>query len=549
MKPDTPESRWWGWGSPGRAYPLPESARDYLVRALDLPGRWPRHENIETVELPPVRFGRNDLASVAASCTLLSDTATRVRHAMGRSFRDLVRLRSGRLPVAPDCVAFPGSGESLRRLLATAAERDWVCVPFGGGTSVVGGVEALNGAGDRPVLTLSMAQLRRVLDIDPTSRTATLEAGIFGPELESALARHALTLGHFPQSFEFSTLGGWVATRSAGQGSTGNGRIDDLVVGLQVDTPQHTTRVGGFPASAAGPDLVSLYLGSEGRLGVIREVTLRLRPLPRSCPVRAFLFRSFAEGCAALREIAARPHRPTVIRLSDETETELFLRLSPPGTTVKKLVHRVGTALLSRRGVPLPGSCLVLFSFEGEEGSTDSAARDTRRALRGLGGVDLGASPALKWRSERFAHPYLRDELLDLGALADTLETCTSWSRLPGLYAAVRQALRRAIEESGSAALVLCHISHLYADGASLYFTFIGRADQIDPLTQWQRIKDAASEAILRAGGTITHHHAVGYEHRPWFEEEVGAAGADLLRAAAQEADPTGILNPGKLLA
>ena len=256
MKSDTRNTRWWGWGAPERSYPLPDSARAYLVRALDLPGAWPRHDNIESVELPPARLGPDDVASVAENCTLRSDTATRVRHAVGRSYRDLVRLRAGRLSIAPDCVAFPESGSSLRRLLASAAERDWACVPFGGGTSVVGGVEALNGETDRPVLTLSLARLCRVLDVDPTSRTATVEAGIFGPDLEAALASHGLTLGHFPQSFEFSTVGGWVATRSAGQASTGNGRIDDLVVGLEVDAPRHTIRAGGFPASAAGPKRV-----------------------------------------------------------------------------------------------------------------------------------------------------------------------------------------------------------------------------------------------------------------------------------------------------
>ncbi len=544
----TPPMRWWGWGDPERRYPLPESARAYLARRLGLDEPWPRVRGIESVHIPAPRLEPSAVEQAAGAVPVRGDHQTRVRHAAGRSYPDLIQLRSGHLRSAPDCVAFPESGDALRRLLDAAAERDWACVPFGGGTSVVGGVEPLGGAPERPVLTLSLAALSRVLEIDANARIARVEAGIFGPALEAALSRQGLSLGHFPQSFEHSTVGGWVATRSAGQASTGNGRIDDLVVDLSVDVPGGSTRAGGFPASAAGPDLVSLYLGSEGRFGVIREVALRLRPLPEASPVRAFAFRSFAEGWAALREVAARPHRPTVIRLSDEAETELFLRLSQPEGLLKRLIQGAGKSFLASRGYPLPGSSLVLFSFEGEARASAAAARDTRRLLRSLGGFDLGAAPARKWRSERFAHPYLRDELLDMGALVDTLETCTDWSRLPGLYGALREALRGAIEAGGSEAIVLCHLSHLYPHGASLYFTFLGRADRDAPRDQWRAIKEAAGDAILRAGGTITHHHAIGIDHRPWFDQEVGPQGLRLLRAAARVADPSGILNPGKLL-
>ena len=541
--------KWWGWGAPGRTYPLVPTARAYFRTALELRERWRRQPEIERVRLPESHFDPDWLGASKLDVDLHTSIAERVRHAVGRSYRDLVRLRTGSLPVAPDAVVYPDSPAQLQRLLALAAERDWVCVPFGGGTSVVGGVEARSGAKDRPVLTLDLSRLTRVLEIDELSRTATVETGIFGPALEAALAPHRLTLGHFPQSFEFSTLGGWIATRSAGQASTGYGRIDERVLGLAATRPSGVVQVGGYPGSAAGPDLLSLYLGSEGRLGVIHQATLRLHPAPRAALARAVVFRSFAEGCNALREVAVGEHRPTVIRLSDEAESALFLRISPPSSATRRAVFAVGKSYLARRGYPLPGSCIMLLTCEGEERTAVARMRGLRRMLVRLGGLDLGAAPAEKWRRDRFSHPYLRDELLDMGAMVDTLETCSTWAWLPRLYGAVSQAIRQAIVAGGSKAIVLCHVSHLYEQGASLYFTFFGRACRDAPESQWQEIKNAASEAILRNGGTITHHHAVGYEHRPWFDREVGEANLQTLRLLAAEADPGGILNPGKLIA
>jgi alkyldihydroxyacetonephosphate synthase len=547
--PVSPTMKWWGWGAPDRCYPLVPAARAHFRSALLLDAPWPRQQEIAGVRLPASHFDPEWLTPRETGLDLRTSIDERVRHAAGRSYRDLVRLRSGLLPSAPDAVAYPDTPEQLQRLLALAAERDWVCVPFGGGTSVVGGVEACRGPRERPLLALDLSRLARVIEVDELSRTATVEAGIFGPALESALALHGLTLGHFPQSFEFSTVGGWVATRSAGQASTGYGRIDDRVLGLAVTRPSGVVQVGGFPGSAAGPDMLSLYLGSEGRLGVIHSVTLRLHPAPSASFARAILFRSFAEGCHALREVAVGAHPPTVIRLSDEAESETFLRISPPSSSLHRAVYALGRQYLARRGYPLPGSSIMLLTTEGEERVALKRMRALRRMLVCLGGLDLGSGPAEKWRRDRFSHPYLRDELLDMGIMVDTLETCTTWAWLPRLYGAVASAIRQAIAARGSRAIVLCHVSHLYEQGASLYFTFFGRVCLDDPEGQWQEVKNAASEAILRTGGTITHHHAVGYEHRPWFAREVGADNLRTLRLLAAEADPSGILNPGKLIA
>ena len=543
--------KWWGWGAEGTRYPLPESARRHLVEVLELGPMEPWRPDLGAIRMPETRLSEADALALGGDLGedgLRQDSGDRVLHAVGRSYRDVVRLRRGRLPLAPDAIVYPANAQELRRVLERCASRGWAVVPFGGGTSVVGGVEPRPGAVERPVVTVDLARLDRAIAVDPASRTATFEAGIKGPALEAQLARYGLSLGHFPQSFEFSTLGGWVATRSAGQASTGNGRIEDMVVGLVMDAPSTEIRAGGFPGTAAGPDLASLLVGSEGCLGIIREVTVRVRELPRSTPAHAFLFRNFSQGWQAMRDIAARPHRPTIIRLSDEAETELFLHLSPPSSSRSRLAQALGSSYAAARGFPLPGSCLMLFTFEGEESETKVGMASTRALLRRHGGLDLGASPARKWRQDRFHHPYLRDELLDMGALVDTLETCAPWGRLGDLYGEVQEALRTSLAETGSESRVLCHVSHIYEDGASLYFTFFGRQDSGDPEGQWDVVKRAASDAIARAGGTITHHHAVGYEHRPWLEQEITPAGLRLLRHCADDFDPTGIMNPDKML-
>lgn len=546
-----PRMKWCGWGSEGARYPLPSGAQAHLAEQFGVTSgdRISRPESIDAVTIPQSRLSEAALGPLTQELgpeAVRTDHSMRVQHSVGRSYRDLLRLRAARLPRAVDAVLYPGTGEELRRIIAMAADQDWALIPFGGGTSVVGGVEPP--AVERPVVSVDMARLSRCINIDPRSRLATFEAGVFGPDLEAALAPHGLTLGHFPQSFEFSTLGGWVATRSAGQASTGRGRIDDLVHHLVLDAPSATVAAGGFPASAAGPDLSRLMIGSEGRLGIIREVTVRLHQTPEETPVRALLFRDFAHGWDALQELTGHPHPPTVLRLSDVEETELMATLSAPESVTSKLLHGVGRRYLAGRGRPIPGSCLMLLTFEGPRPDATRGMKSALRVLRRAGGLDVGAAPARRWRSERFRHPYLRDELMDLGLLVDTLETCTTWSQMGELYGAVKEALRTSIEASGSPSAVMCHVSHLYGDGASLYFTFFGRRDTENPEGQWDRIKRAASDAIAASGGTITHHHAIGYEHAPWLEAEVGSDTLGLLRSAARTLDPAGVMNPGKLL-
>jgi alkyldihydroxyacetonephosphate synthase len=392
------------------------------------------------------------------------------------------------------------------------------------------------------LISLDLRRLDRVLGVDHTSLTATFEGGLFGPEAERQLAAEGLTLGHFPQSFEYSTVGGWVATRSAGQASTGYGRIDELVEGLRLVAPRGELAARAAPATAAGPDLRELAVGSEGVLGVICEATLRVRALPGTRRYEGWSFRSFAEGCEALRVMEQADASPDVIRLSDEEETRLSIALASTGSATE----RVGRAYLRMRGHE--GGCLAIVGFEGEDDDVERRRLHTSSLLRAGGGLALGQRPGQSWLRGRYAGPYLRDTLLGLGGFVETLETATTWSNLPTLYAAVGDALRTTLSERGTPPLVMCHVSHLYRSGASLYYTFLARQESEAPLDQWRAAKSAASDAIVANGGTITHHHAIGRDHIPWMRAEVGDVGLDLIRAAKERLDPVGIMNPGKLL-
>jgi alkyldihydroxyacetonephosphate synthase len=536
--------RWWGWGEDGHAVPLPPEAEGLLRDELGAdPQKRRPPVSFEQVSVPDARLPealRERLVSALGAEHVQDDRETRITHALGRSYPDLVRIRSGDASSAPDAVVLPASSEQVATVLAACAEQRVAVVPFGGGTSVVGGVEPVRD-GFAAVVSLDLRRMSATVEVDRTSLTARLDAGLFGPEAERRLGEAGVTLGHFPQSFEYSTVGGWVATRSAGQASTGYGRIEALVESVRCVTPAGELGTKAFPASAAGPSLRELVVGSEGVLGVICEATVCVRPAPRARRYEGWSFASFAEGCDAFRVIEQSGAAADVCRLSDEDETRLTMAMAGAGGTAQKL----GRRYLRMRGHE--GGCLAILGFEGQEEEVEDRRRRTAALLRAGGGVGLGHRPGDAWLRGRYAGPYLRDELLDRGVLAETLETATSWANLGRLHEAVREALRAALSGRGTPPLVMCHVSHLYPSGASLYFTFLARQEE-DALAQWRAAKTAASEAIVAGGGTITHHHAIGRDHRQWLTAESGPLGIEVLRAAKERLDPAGIMNPGKLL-
>lgn len=495
---------------PGKAHPVPRRARPALT---------------------PSHLGDEDLVAltdVVGAGNATRDDDVRALHLGGKSTPDLLRRRLDDPQAAPDAVVSPADHAEVAGVLRVCDDRSIAVVPFGGGTSVVGGVDPVPGA-HRAVIALDLRRTASLRALDEVSLLATFGAGTTGPQAEELLGARGYTLGHFPQSFVYASLGGFAATRSSGQASRGYGRFDDLVHALRVATPRGDLDLGRAPASAAGPDLRELFLGSEGAFGVLTEVTVRIRPVPAATAYRAWTFPDFASGAAAFREATQRGIRPTVLRLSDETETRVNATL--------------GGHLTRLRG------CLAVATFEGANASEAESTRDALDTVFSAHGAkSRGEDPARSWERGRFASPGLRDTLMDVGVLAETLETATTWAQLPALKRAVTEALSASLTAAGTKPIVMCHISHVYPAGASLYFTVVAALTD-DPQGQWAGAKDAASRAIGESHGTITHHHAVGRDHRAYLESEIGPLGVAVLRAVKATLDPNGIMNPGALIA
>lgn len=524
----TADPHWSRWGDPAKEAPLPDATLALVRAAFGELTPIPQMP-LERLRPPESSLSYNDLVGMRArvgTSHVLTGGEVRARHTGGGSTPDLIARRTGALADAPDAVITPADHDEVAALLGWCAEQGIAVVPFGGGTSVVGGLAPARDR-HRAVIALDLRRLDRLLAVDEESMTARLEPGLRGPDAEALLAAHGMTLGHFPQSFEYASIGGFAATRSSGQSSAGYGRFDQLVTALRVATPVGDWRLGHGPMNAAGPDLRQLVLGSEGAFGVITEVTVRTRPVPETRHDAGFRMPSFAAGADALRELARSDVPCTVLRLSDEAETAI-------GLATPDAVGAAG---------PDPGA-LLIACVEGDEDRVTAGAQGIAAIAARHGGEPLGRPAGERWRSGRFDGPYLRDGLLDAGVLVDTLETVTEWSKLGALHAAVGDAVRAA---AASPAVVLCHISHIYETGASLYFTVAAKAEA-DPTAQWRAIKRAASEAIVAAGASITHHHAIGRDHLPWLEAEIGTIGIAVLRAVKRELDPHGILNPGILI-
>ncbi len=527
--------RWNGWGEESTLYPLPAGAADYLEHLV---GAGPAFADLDfEAALRSVPDSR-----LPPDARYRLDPATRLTHARGQSLPDWIALRSGLIGTFPDAVAFPKSDEAVRDLLDLARSTGLRLIPYGGGTSVVGHINPL--PGDSPVITLDLSRWNGLLALDEISQLATFGAGVRGPDLEQQLNARGFTLGHYPQSFEFSTLGGWIATRSSGQQSYHYGRIEQLFAGGHVETLLGPLDLPLFPASAAGPDLRHLILGSEGRLGILTTATVRIRRRPEAETFSGVFFHEWEAGTKAVREIAQARLAVSMLRLSDPTET----------VTTLALAGRQRLVAWADRGLRLasygPGRCLLILGLTGSRAQVDDASAQVGPILRRHGGFWPIAPVGKLWRKSRFLSPYLRNTLWDRGYALDTLETALPWSAVIPAAEAITRALRESLAVGGFRALVFSHLSHVYADGASIYVTslFPRGPDPEALLHRWQQAKSAASRVILAHHGTISHQHGVGLDHMPYLPAEKGTVGMRWLRSVIEAADPTGVLNPGKLL-
>lgn len=536
--------RWWGWGVDGNDKPITAESEKLLQReiGMSLEANNPPRD-IAEVTIPDSRLADDDIAALSAVVgeeSVATDHDTRVKHAVGRSYADLARLRAAKLDVAPDAVVLPKTEEQIEQLLKVCSERKIAIVAFGGGTSVVGGVEAIDG-GLGKAIAVSMVAFDKILEIDEVSGTVTVESGVFGPDLEEALSAKGFTAGHFPQSFEYSTVGGWVSCRSAGQESSGYGRIDRNVIGMRVVTPAGTMEFRDMPSSASGPNPRELFLGSEGTLGIITHVTIALNKRPEKMLFDTYFFNSFDEAAQVMRELEQSGHVPHLARLSDEKETKFGLTQLASGNLSENVIK-----YLKFRGIDTP--CMTIFGFAQTDALGARVARE-RLATRLLTKkcVRVGSIPGMAWVNHRFSSPYLRDVMMTRRVGVDTLETATTWDQACELRRKIISRMEAAGEAHGTPVYVFCHISHMYESGCSLYFTYFFRETEGEILQQWMDIKSAASNAMMEFGGTITHHHGVGQDHSPQYYEENTELFAKVMQNIKKELDPAGILNPGKL--
>jgi alkyldihydroxyacetonephosphate synthase len=554
--PAMAQQKWWGWGDDGVAFSHADKPDlgPFLERHLGL--------DVERVAARPVRFEDLDLPEpqlvpelhaaleeAVGDRHVTTDALERLTHARGKSLRDLVRSRGGDLGRLPDVVVRPAEEAELEAIMAAALDADAVLIPFGGGTNISGSLEARSDE-PRTVVSVDMERMGRVLEIDAASQIARVQAGAFGPDLEAQLNARGWTVGHFPDSFTHSTLGGWIATRSSGMQSDKYGDIADITRAVRVVTPAGVLVTRPVPHTSTGPSVREMVLGSEGRLGIISEATVHVHRVPAERKILGYLFPDWPRALAAMREIAALDARPSVTRVSDAHETAFSFATKKTPTRLDDVKSAaLKTFLTRRKGYDLEAMCLSFIGYEGTKAHVAAQRKRVGRIVSAHGGLCIGSGPGELYDQKKFDTPYIRDYLLDRGALADVSETSARWSALPTVYANVIGAAEAAFAELGVRGYVMCHLSHSYHAGACLYFTFgINPVGGRDGLEQYGRVKTAMQQAFVDSGATLSHHHAVGTEHAQWLEEDISAPGVAMLRALFDGVDPGGNLNPGKIV-
>jgi len=560
--PEVKHQKWWGWGYDG----IPDFnyankpafapfVRTHIGLDLDT-APVVRPPDLAELDVPASLATEETLAALAGvvgADNVLTDKEARIVHWAGRSVRDLIRTRNGDFSRVTDVVVYPGTEDEVQRLLALAAERDLVVIPFGGGTSISGSLQAED-AETRVVVTLDLGRMNRVLDVDEHSGLARVEAGILGPDLEAALGARGLTLGHVPDSFTYSTLGGWVATRSSGMQSDKYGDIADIVKGLHLARPTGIVTLRDLPSTSTGPSVREMIIGSEGRLGVITQVTIQVHKLPEKREVIAYLFPTWDAGLLAMHEIARSEAHPVFTRVSDAEETTFSLSTQKAPSNTMKKVAAFGQdklfAYLRLRGWDTEAAmCLSYVCFEGSKKHNEREKDIVKDIVGRHGGIVLGTGPGNLYDQKKFDTPYIRDFLLDRRTVGDVSETAAPWSKLAEVHRRAKDAAKRAFAEIGRTGFVMCHMSHSYHAGACLYFTFAFVLEEgRDELEQYDAVKSAIQQEFMDAGATLSHHHGVGTEHRRWMEEDLSPEGVALMAGLFATADPGNRLNPEKVL-
>ena len=554
MEADIRHMKWWGWGHEDVTFD--DSTKPelwpYLERELGVDEiRWEKPVAFEDVTLPEQKNNEAFLAAIGAGLgegQVVDDKKSRLVHAAGKSFRDLWLMRHGQVQFAPDCVVYPDTEEDVALVVRAAHEHGVVLVPFGGGSNIAGCLVPSD-RGGRMVVSLDMCRMHRVLEVDRYSLTARIQPGVYGQHLEDQLAEHGVTLGHFPDSFLHSTLGGWVATRSAGMQSDIYGKIEDMVISLRMVTPSGTIITRTVPKSSNGIDIKHLCIGSEGILGVITEVVVQVHHKPEKEDWYGWLFPDFTSGLDAIHECHRGDCMPTVTRLNDPKKTALSFAFKHPKTGIKDKIAKVFKWYIGNvKNIDFNQCCLMVVKYEGTPQAFNRIKNRVTTIYKKHRGVCLGAEPGRSFAKVKFDFPHLRDYVMDRSIMADVSETATTWDNLRTLHESGLADVEQAIKDTGVDAWVGCHLSHSYRTGASLYFTFGCLQREGREIEQYLYVKKAAEDAFMKNGGTLSHHHAVGTEHLPWVEEDLSPTGLKAVKALKAGLDPNDIMNPGKII-
>ena len=554
MEADIRHMKWWGWGHEDVTFD--DSTKPelwpYLKRELGVDEiRWEKPVAFEDVTLPEQKNNEAFLAAIQAGLgdgQIVDDKKSRLVHAAGKSFRDLWLMRHGQVQFAPDCVVYPDTEEDVALVVRAAHEHGVVLVPFGGGSNIAGCLVPSD-RGGRMVVSLDMCRMHRVLEVDRYSLTARIQPGVYGQHLEDQLASHGVTLGHFPDSFLHSTLGGWVATRSAGMQSDIYGKIEDMVISLRMVTPSGTIITRTVPKSSNGIDIKHLCIGSEGILGVITEVVVQVHHKPEKEDWYGWLFPDFKSGLDAIHECHRGDCMPTVTRLNDPKKTALSFAFKHPKTGIKDKIAKAFKWYIGNvKKIDFNQCCLMVVKYEGTPQAFNRIKNRVTAIYKKHRGVCLGAEPGRSFAKVKFDFPHLRDYVMDRSIMADVSETATTWDNLRTLHESGLADVEQAIKDTGVDAWVGCHLSHSYRTGASLYFTFGCLQREGREIEQYLYVKKAAEDAFMKNGGTLSHHHAVGTEHLPWVEEDLSPTGLKAVKALKAGLDPNDIMNPGKII-
>jgi alkyldihydroxyacetonephosphate synthase len=555
--PDVKHMKWWGWGVEGVSFHHEDKPgfRPFVINAIDLDVNTTPTAPMSLDELPipaPVISAQllNELAEAVGADYARQDDLERIVHTYGKSVRDLLRLRAGDIPRIPDVVVYPANEAEVQLIVDHAVAADAVIIPYGGGSNIAGSLHAPEDE-TRPVISVDLGRMNQVIEIDEESGLARIQSGAQGPDLEKQLIDQGWTLGHYPDSFTHSTLGGWVATRSSGMQSDKYGDIADIARGMRVVMPGKVLEVRPLPHTSTGPSVREMVLGSEGRLGVITEVTVQVHLIPEVRVILGYLFPSWEAGLAAMQEISTSDAHPSITRVSDAKETRFSFatRKKSSKISISSLISKGLMKVLERRGWNLDEVCLSFIGYEGGKAHVARQKKIVKDIVSEHGGILLGKGPGELYDQKKFDTPYIRDFLLDRGAIGDVSETAAPWSKLLPLYRNVMTAAEKVYAQLGVTGWIMCHLSHSYHSGACLYFTFAFKHDGVDPLSQYEPLKNAIQQAFVDSDGTLSHHHAVGTEHAAWLEQDISAPGVHMIDGLFTAMDPGRNFNPGKIVA